>query len=837
MIGPNPCRQAGNQHVTHRVRLFVVGVCVLATLVLSACVLLPAPPVQWAWWGAAALLASIMLAEAGAAEISRDSGQAGHSASIATVPHLAAALLLPPPMAAGLAGLGMLIDEGRARSPWLRLLFNVASTMTSVGLTSLVGQHLGLAGDRLGTNSWHELVTLFGLSAAYFMLNSLPVAAVSTLVGGGSFWQRALQATRFTAPAEFTLGVIGGLAAFVWVKDPYWIMAGIFPTVIAQLALRYISARNRKAAQLSALDRLGRQLSTDLSIEEVFQSTSTHLGETRSVAGCFLHVDSPRLTLVSGLADTPESRRVATTLAARATTTGAPVWVADSRTDAELDQAGAAASSWLVLPLRGGAETAGCFGIMAENPRSFSEEDREFFGLLAERVGLALEGARRAADLVRMAYHDALTGLPNRTLLVDRLQQLLLLGGRRGHTLAVLLLDLDNFKVINDSLGHQVGDVLLQQVAERLRLAVRASDTVARLGGDEFVILLPEVAGAPGASTVADAIASALESPFSIDGREVVISTSIGVALNQPGEKQKPDALLRRADLALYRAKADGRARQALFDPRMEAEAVERMELETALRVAIDRDELRVHYQPIVSLANGGVVGWEALVRWQHSTRGLVSPGAFIPIAEETGLIVAIGSWVLDRACRQVRAWQVISGNESLTISVNVAARQFEDPALIGTVQRALRRSGLPPSSLKLEITESAIMADAEGAVTTLRALKALGIQVAIDDFGTGYSSLAYLKQFPVDILKIDRSFVDGMGRDPHDTAIVRSVVALAKTLELRLTAEGIETEEQRDQLAMLECEFGQGYFFSRPLPPDVIEASLRECTVPSLAA
>jgi EAL domain-containing protein (putative c-di-GMP-specific phosphodiesterase class I) len=269
----------------------------------------------------------------------------------------------------------------------------------------------------------------------------------------------------------------------------------------------------------------------------------------------------------------------------------------------------------------------------------------------------------------------------------------------------------------------------------------------------------------------------------------------------------------------------------------MEAEAVERMELETALRVAIDRDELRLHYQPIVSLGSGEVAGWEALVRWQHPARGLVSPVVFIPIAEETGLIVAIGSWVLDRACRQVRAWQELTGNESLTISVNVAARQFEDPALIGTVQRTLRRSGLAPSCLKLEITESAIMADAEGAVTTLRALKALGVQIAIDDFGTGYSSLAYLKQFPVDMLKIDRSFVDGLGRDPHDTAIVRSVVALARTLELRLTAEGIETSDQRTQLAMLECEFGQGYLFGRPMSPDGVEARLGERTALRLIA
>jgi diguanylate cyclase (GGDEF)-like protein len=444
-----------------------------------------------------------------------------------------------------------------------------------------------------------------------------------------------------------------------------------------------------------------------------------------------------------------------------------------------------------------------------------------------------------------MAYHDTLTGLPNRALLLDRLEQILVRPSADGRPAAVLLHDLDNFKVINDSLGHHAGDALLIAVSQALQALLRPGDTVARLGGDEFVVLLPQVAGADEAGAIADRIASALRQPFPIAERQVVVSTSIGVALSQL-DGDRPERLLRSADLALYKAKDTGRGRHALFDPHLEASAIERMELEGDLRLAVERiaaadhdgrdDQqaggFRLHFQPLVLLETGTLQGWEALVRWQHPQRGLISPAAFIPIAEATGLIVPIGRWVLEAACRQMRTWLDLLDDglaEHLTMSVNVSARQFQDPGLTLAIAQALASSRISPRCLKLEITESAVMHDAEAAERTLGQLKALGVLLAIDDFGTGYSSLSYLKRFPVDTLKIDRSFVDGLGHDVQDTAIVRSVVALAKTLELQVTAEGVETPGQHAQLRLLGCDLGQGYFFGRPLPADAAQAHLLE--------
>jgi diguanylate cyclase (GGDEF)-like protein/PAS domain S-box-containing protein len=430
-------------------------------------------------------------------------------------------------------------------------------------------------------------------------------------------------------------------------------------------------------------------------------------------------------------------------------------------------------------------------------------------------------------ELTRQAFHDVLTGLPNRALFMDRLGQALARAGRHGTSLAILFLDLDNFKVVNDSLGHQVGDQLLCAVAERLHACVRQQDTVARLGGDEFTILLEDITDAGDAIHLADRIAEHMKRPVLLGQQEVFITTSIGIAVSS-GSEDGPDDLLRTADVALYDAKGRGKARHAVFDAEMNTRAQARLEMETDLRRAIERGELRLHYQPIVRLVTGEALGVEALVRWEHPQHGLLSPAQFIPLAEETGLIVPLEAWVLEQACRQVRSWQVHEhGAPELMLSINVSARHFAQPGLVDEVAQVLQGAGLPPRTLQLEITESVAMADAGAAVTALSELKKLGIQLAIDDFGTGYSSLGYLKRFPVDTLKIDRSFVDGLGQDHEDSAIVRAVLAVANALNLNVTAEGIETWEQLDELLAHGCAQGQGYLFARPLSAEDAEVWL----------
>jgi diguanylate cyclase (GGDEF)-like protein len=398
---------------------------------------------------------------------------------------------------------------------------------------------------------------------------------------------------------------------------------------------------------------------------------------------------------------------------------------------------------------------------------------------------------------------------------------------RYRRSIAVMFLDLDNFKVVNDSLGHEVGDQLLSAVANRLRECLRDEDTAARLGGDELAVLLEDIVDEQSVVDIAKRISAMMTEPFVLNGRELFATFSIGIALSTPGH-DRPDTLLRNADLAMYRAKANGKARFQVFDPSMTISALERMEMETDLRHALDRGELRVVYQPIMSLETGSVSELEVLVRWDHPTRGLISPTQFIPLAEETGLIVAIGQWVLEESCRQGRAWHVAQPTEPLlTISVNLSARQFLQVDLVEDVARAIWESRMDPSSLNLEITESVLMRDIDGTIEKLWALKRLGVQLAIDDFGTGYSSLSYLKRFPVDTLKIDRSFVSGLGQDSNDTAIVRSVVALAKSLNLAVTGEGIETSEQLGHLQALGCDRGQGYLFAMPLDAHAIDALL----------
>lgn len=432
-----------------------------------------------------------------------------------------------------------------------------------------------------------------------------------------------------------------------------------------------------------------------------------------------------------------------------------------------------------------------------------------------------VENALRESQerLAHQAFHDALTGLPNRTLLIRHLRRAVEHAKRdKTYSFAVLFLDLDRFKIINESLGHAIGDQLLIAISERLETCLRPGDTVARLGGDEFALLLDHIGDTSDAIRIANRIQKKLTLPFNLNGQDVFATTSIGIALSATGYDQ-PESLLRDADTAMHRAKALGGARHEVFDSRMHARAVELLQLETDLRRAIERQEFQLHYQPIVSLESETIIGFEALIRWQHPQRGLVSPMQFIPVAEETGLIIPIGRWVLREACRQMRIWQTqLPTHHRLTISVNLSGKQFAQPDLIDEIKRILGETGLDASSLRLEITESVIMQNAEVATDVLSQLRATGIQLHIDDFGTGYSSLSYLHRFPIDMLKIDRSFVSQIGVDGDNSEIVETIMTLARNLSINVIAEGVETVDQLAHLRKLQCEYGQGYLISKPL-------------------
>jgi diguanylate cyclase (GGDEF)-like protein len=434
-------------------------------------------------------------------------------------------------------------------------------------------------------------------------------------------------------------------------------------------------------------------------------------------------------------------------------------------------------------------------------------------------------GYTQALEMAHQALHDALTGLPNRLLVAESLEQALERSSRSGAEVAVLFVDLDRFKLINDSRGHAAGDELLVTVAERLRRVVRPDDVVARFGGDEFVVVCEDSAAALEASVLAERILTTLREPVLVGGQEVFLSASVGIAVVDGSGS--PSGLLRDADAAMYRAKEKGRDRSEFFDATMQTEATDRLEIQSALHRAIERDELRVHYQPVVELETGTVTGVEALVRWQHPQLGLVSPASFIPLAEETGLIVPVGGWVLAQATAQLARWRKQSWGRSLTVSVNLSARQLRQPELIPALMATLLATGMDPEALCLELTETTFMEDAGSHRDTLAEIRALGLGLAIDDFGTGYSSLTYLKRFPVTVVKVDQAFVKGLGENAADTAIVKSVIDLAHALGLVVVAEGVETAEQVTHLRALGCDLGQGYFFARPQPAEDLELTI----------
>ena len=443
---------------------------------------------------------------------------------------------------------------------------------------------------------------------------------------------------------------------------------------------------------------------------------------------------------------------------------------------------------------------------------------------LAEQVQMAKD------QLDHLAHHDVLTDLPNRMLLQDRLGQAVGLARRQGRQLAVMFLDLDRFKHINDSLGHAVGDQLLQSVAQRLVSCVRHSDTISRQGGDEFVLLLPYIEHADDAALSAQKILAALAPPHRIDRHDLHISVSIGISI-YPDDGQDAETLIKSADTAMYHAKENGRNNYSFFEQSMNARVVQRQFIESGLRRALERQEFVLYYQPKINLQSGTIVGVEALIRWRHPQRGLLPPAQFVPIAEDCGLILPIGRWVLSEACRQARAWQD-AGLPPITIAVNTSALEFQARDFLENIRATLEESRLQPRYLELELTESVLMRDAESTDSMLRALAEFGVKLAVDDFGTGYSSLSYLRQFPIDTLKIDQSFINQMTSNPDDAAIVTAVISMGKSLKQRVLAEGVETPEQYAFLLAQQCDEGQGSYFGRPVPAEEF-AGLLENGIP----
>ena len=488
--------------------------------------------------------------------------------------------------------------------------------------------------------------------------------------------------------------------------------------------------------------------------------------------------------------------------------------------------------SSLAVVIPGQRRPFGVIDVHSSAPGRFTPADVHFVQSVANVLADAIE--RRLADeaLRYRVLHDALTALPNKVLFGDTLHAALKRCAESGAPIGVLFLDLDHFKLVNDSLGHQAGDDLLRAVAPRLRSRLRPGDTVARFGGDEFGVLVEDLADEEEALAVAERISTAFARPFVLQGVEHFMSASIGVAVARPGGEEGIDAdgLIRDADAAMYRAKEKGRARVELFDADMRARAVRRLEVERELRHALERDELTLQYQPIIALATGRISGVEALVRWRHPDRGLLQPDEFIDIAEETGLVEPIGRWVTEQACRQALVWHELRPDERpLDVSVNVSARQFAHRDLPEVISEILVRTGLDAASLRLEITESVLVEESGHATATLEALKELGVNLVLDDFGTGYSALAYLNRFPLDALKIDRSFIEALGVQQERSAIVEAIVGMSRALSLDVIAEGVESELQLSEIRALGCPYAQGFYFARPLSGQQLTSLLVE--------
>jgi predicted signal transduction protein with EAL and GGDEF domain len=533
-------------------------------------------------------------------------------------------------------------------------------------------------------------------------------------------------------------------------------------------------------------------------------------------------------------------------LPGRVLATGGPAWITDVTVDANFARRHLGVRGAFAFPIHADGELQAVLEFFTAAAVAPDSPLLVVMAQIGSQLGRVVERIRAQEQIAHQATHDGLTGLANRLLFRDRLELALARAKRHGTFAALLFLDLDRFKDVNDTLGHSAGDQLLRSVSDRLQAALRATDTLARFGdeeftlarfgGDEFVVLCEDLASEGGAVRVAERVQQALLRPFVLERSEHVVSTSIGIVLAS-GDDHDAEGLLRDVDIAMYRAKERGPGNWEIFDEALRNRALERVATERALRHALDTGELRLHYQPIVSLEGGTMHAVEALVRWQHPERGLLAPAEFIPIAEESALILQIGAWTLREACEQAARWRERYGdNAPLPVSVNVSARQLAQPELPEIIRQVLGDTGVSASDLAIEVTETALIEDSNVPAATLRELKTLGVKILLDDFGTGYSSLSHLQRFPIDVLKIDRSFVMHLGAGGDDCAIVRAIAALARALDLEVIAEGVETAAQAAEAHALGCGSAQGYYFARPATAMVIETLIRPAIPASTA-
>jgi diguanylate cyclase (GGDEF)-like protein len=761
-----------------------------------------------------------------------------HSFSLTEVPAVIGLFYVDPHMYVLGIMCGALAALITVRQPRAKLFFNLGyfllASVLSLGLFHAIARHESPPGPLDWTAAFVAALTMSSVGA-------VSIATVITLSGKAPQYQRLPQMLQVGALFATTNTSLALLAVAVLWVDPMAIWLVAVPVGTMFLAYRAYLSERQKHESLELLYESSRIFQRSLELDSAILSVLEHarlMFHSDHAEAVVYGPDSMPLRTSTGPGDRTEVMVPAPERASLLARLGANPSSFTFEPSTELPVAGERLYRYaMVSPLRGESGLLGALLVADRigDSEEFTQEDLRLLETVANQAAVALENgqleqslaelSRLKDELRHQAFHDPLTGLANRFLLTQVAEERL--AADSGESVPVILfLDLDDFKIINDTIGHGAGDLLLKAFAERLHGCIRSTDLAARLGGDEFGVLLEDGRDLANTDRVAARLMSALQAPFRLSGREFTVAASIGVAAGAPG--MAVEDLLRNADVAMYAAKTQGKGQLAVWDPRMHRAVIERHELSTDLSRAINRDELQVHYQPLVALGDGVVVGFEALVRWNHPTKGAVPPDQFIILAEESGAIVSLGHSVLNQACREAVDWRTVPGLADASVSVNLSPQQIGRPEFVDEVREILDSTGLEPQRLVLEMTETAMFRDMDGAIQKLQALRRVGVRLAVDDFGNGYSSLGYLRRFPVDELKIPREFLGSSADDAEQWAFAHAIVALGKTLGLTIVGEGIENVDQRDRLRELGCDIGQGYLFSKAVPPAKIPALVR---------